>query len=313
MTDIVSYNHNLGDGLSLNAYSIVPGVTQDKLREEVHSQILDHRPNLESLARGIEVVTHLDSFADLKVEASADIYKVPGALQAYRDAIEEAAKKKGNFNGPVAIVQGAVENPLTLCRGGYFDFMTTKLEAIPSTISNKYAEGKTVKEVMQKNGISNNGRARFLGFTYFMKSKDGMFNLVQRGKNLGIAADCISTCGSTPGFDEEFFKKDFSFQKYYENHVSEEMKEEFKLKESEFDIRGLYLMEDRETIPFAVINITTPLSTKDLAQRVYGHEDAVREHPILYSMKPESIHKMIEGFNMFPSIAVTLDLLKKNI
>ena len=61
--------------------------------------------------------------------------------------------------------------------------------------------------------------------------------------------------------------------------------------------------------------MVTPLKTRELAERIYGKEGAIKEHPVLYSMKPAAIQPLIERFPIFPPFAQVMrvfDRYRKN-
>ena len=59
--------------------------------------------------------------------------------------------------------------PQGLDKGGYFDFMATKLETVPGDLlPEQYTAGKTVEELMPGWRMTNDERARYLGFAFFM-------------------------------------------------------------------------------------------------------------------------------------------------
>ena len=60
------------------------------------------------------------------------------------------------------------------------------------------------------------------------------------------------------------------------------------------------------------VEVKTPLSTGNLAERIYGDEGAIKEHPALYSFSPLAIEKIINQLNVFPPIANVMDVYNKN-
>ncbi len=175
----------------------------------------------------------------------------------------------------------------------------------------QYSPG-TLEQVMPELGITNDQRARYLGFAFMMQPGNGReISLVQRAKGLGIAADCISSSGGTPPFQKEFLTPGFDFPKFYTDEVKKEMGEEYNLEQGEFDIGGVYLIDERKQIPFGAVEITTPATTAELAQRIYGKKDAIKEHPILYGMPIEATESFLNRFEIFPAIRFALGLIDK--
>lgn len=300
-----SYRYNLGKGIYLEAFSVDPALTEKDLAELVSSK--DGTAQLDS--DSINCVRHAGSverFDDLEVQLNLEkTYVVPKQLQAYRDIVGRNSDAKGRYNGPVAIVDGSVEIPLRLFQGGYYDFIATKLQAIPhGLVPDQYPAGKTIAQLFSEWGIDPEGRARYLGFAHVMLTENGeKLSLVQRAKGMAIAPDCIALSGSTPN---PSFTPDFNFQQYCKEHISAEMKEEFALEESDFQLAGVHLFDDREQSPFAALEIKTPLTTQALAERIYGNIPAIKEHPVLYSVPLEMTDLLLRKFNVFPSTVQVL-------
>jgi len=319
MTEIPTYHHDLGNGFSLDAYSLSPEIDKDKLREMVVERDAGERSiaDLEKLTSDFQFAGKIDSLGDLKVEAVDKPYEVPEQLKPYRQALDEKLKAEGKFNGPVALLNGVFGTSMRLSQGGYFDFMATKLNVVPADlVSDKYPAGKTLKELMPEFGITNEQRARYFALAFAMTPSNRQeFGLVQRAKGLGIASGVMSLSGATPGFKKEFFKKGFDFRGYYEGIVEQEMEEEYALNPGEFRLGGAYLIDGESTVPHAAIRIETHLSMKELAERNYGRTDAVNEHPILYSVNPRGINNLLNRFigAMEPSSAFMIYITNKNV
>ena len=398
MGEPATYRQDLGDGQYLDAFAIDPTIDESGLKRIIESQKGSSRSVLRELESTITAVGHFNSFADLKVEPLDEPYKVPAQLAAYRDALGIKLDAEGKFSGPIAPVDGAVQIPLKLRKGGYYDFMATQLEKVPADLlpellagraeelfidrfkqaraeeerfltrydpklidrfragtlekfarerecdenqiralregnvgalleqhgelfskvfdiearqvralqKAEYPAGQTVEDLMPVLGIRNEDRARYLGFAFIMRPGDGKeISLVQRAPGMGIAADCIASSGGTPGFP------DSNSSKFYSDHVAQEMGEEYALEVGEFDINGITLFDSQRTLPFGAVEVTTQASTRELAKRIYGNQEAIEEHPILYSMPPESTSRLLDQFNMFPDIAFALDFLDK--
>jgi len=308
MSTLATYKHDLGRGLFLEAHSLDPNLRENALQDMVSSKDGTSMFNLENLEKDMQLTGRINSFADLNITASSDSYEIPRPLKAYRDALVTKLTQEGKFNGPIAVVKGAFTTNFTICPGGYFDFMATKLEVKPSElVLGKYLEGKTIEESMPEWEMTNDQRARFFAFAFLMQPNNGKdISLVQRAKGLGIAADCISSSGSTPEFHEDFFKPGFNFTNYLNEHLAREMKEEYGLNKTEFEIGGADLIDDKRTIPHLAIRIKTPLSMDELAEKSAQSEDALKEHPVLYSMPTESVNTFLNRFDMWPSIAFAL-------
>ena len=216
--------------------------------------------DLKSLATDLPVKAVLPSFERLKVTVSDEQYIVPHQLQPYRNTLDNVLKQKGMFNGNIMVIKGDVEVPLTLYKGGFFDFKATQLTAIPADLlPDKYPSGKTISELLPQYGLDVNQTARYLGFAFIMLTSNGNeISFVQRAKGLGIAADCMALSGATPPFHEDFLKKDFDFPGYIRKVIEREMAEEYKLSPNELRIGSCYLIDDKKSVPFIAIEITTP-------------------------------------------------------
>ena len=300
-TKPASYKHDLGGGIYLEAFSVDPALTEKDLAMSLTLKDGTAQLDLDSINRDIHLVGSLNSFDDLEVRLNLERqFRVPEQLQAYRDAVGRASDTKGRYNGPVALFDGSVSIPLQLFQGGYYDFIATKLKAVPhDLVPDQYPAGRTVTELFDEWGISPEERARYLGFAHLLLTDGGTkLSFVQRAKGMAAAPDCISLFGSTPN---PKFTLDFNFQQYCREHVQAEMEEEFALKGSEFHLAGLHLFDDKKEAPFAALEISTPLTTEALAARIYGKQDAIKEHPVLYSMPLEGVDTLLQRFPVFPS------------
>lgn len=187
---------------------------------------------------------------------------------------------------------------------GAFDIESMQINALKN-----YSKGKTIGDVMDNAGLSDEDRARYFGFAHFIFPENGKkLLLVYRAKNMIVAPDCMSSAGSTPGFSRDFFKADFDFQRHYNDHIAQEMGEEFNLKEGEFDIKGFYFSHMVKTgILNPAFEITTPLTTEEIANRAYGDEEAISEHPIIYGTTTDGLSEILKRFPVFGDISVILD------
>ncbi len=307
-TKPITYNHHLGGGIYLEAISVDPKLTERDLAELLTSK--EGTAQLESDAIAcVRYAGSVDRFSDLSVHINLErTYVVPPQLQAYRDAVQKNSDAKGRYNGPVAIIEGAVEMPLRLMQGGYYDFIATKLGNVPHDLApESYPSGKTVAELFGEWGIDREDRARYLGFAQVLVTESGAkLNLVQRAKGMAIAPDCIAFSGSTPN---PKFVPGFDFHGYCRQHINDEMDEEFQLKPEEFTLAGVHLFDDRLQSPFAALEINTPQSTRSLAERIHGDAQAIKEHPVLYSVPLEGIDAVLNTFPVFPSTVQVLRTL----
>lgn len=307
--------YTLGNGLSLHAFAVDPAIAQNDLASMLSS--MDGkapRPDLESLAADLQVKAVVPSLSGLEIVVSAEQYAVPEQFRPYRKALEKELVGRGMFNGPVMVVKGNLGIPLTLYKGGFFDFKATQLTAVPATtLPDLYPPGKTIGELLPTYGLDVSQMARYLGFAFVMLPDNGNeISFVQRAKGLGIAADIMALSGATPPFHPDFFNKGFDFAEYFGNVVEKEMNEEYKLSPRDFRIGNCYLIDDRKSVPFVAIEIKTPLSTGEIAARSYGDAEVIKEHPILYSAKVGAIPAIIQRFPLLPSSAFVMrEVVKK--
>jgi len=316
MTNTISYRHDLGKGLYLDAFSLTSEIDSNKLQGIVSS--IDGKANqdLEALSKTVIQTDQVGSIKDLKLEPREGNYQVPAPLKPYRDAIQKDWDSKGRFNGPVIIATGDIKVPIRVIQGGYYDFAATKLADQPAKlVPDVYREGQTVEDVLNEHGVSIEERAKYFGFAHMMWPLDGKeFLLVQRAKGMGIAGDCISTPGSTPDLvlNKPGLKKSgFGIDEYWSYHFAEEMKDEFHLLWGDFWIGDIPLFEDKRMIPFGAVNIHTQLSAKEIAEKAYGDPRVLKEHTVLYSMTPETISTFLQRFPVFPNIATVIDRITK--
>ena len=352
--------YDLGDGFVLNAFAVDPKLDGKGLRELVVSKDGTGGVDLAEQSKKTIFVEKLDSLDDLEIIVADKKYQVPEQFQVYRDAVEVSSNLKGRYPGPVAIVDGPVKNPLRVFPGNFYDFIATKLDAIPSnegkqlvmrdalwrqvldiegrycteidlginrngTIRSqiekshevasrfvgKYPEDATVEELFDQGGINNDARGKYFGIAYLLSTDGGKeLSLVQRAKGMAIAADCISSPGSTP--NPPFDDTGFDFKSYLRGHITEEMGEEYKMSSGEFEIGNIYLFDDKEQVPFMAVEARTGLSTGDLAKRIYGDAGAIKEHPALFSFSPNAIPIVLDRFEVFPTTAYVMDVYNKN-
>jgi hypothetical protein len=201
---------------------------------------------------------------------------------------------------------------LKVVQGGYYDYAATRLDGEPSKLLPEvYPAGKTVESILTEQNIDLSERARYFGFAHLMHPTSGKeFMLVQRAKGMGIAGDCMSTPGSTPDviLANPGLKHGWGIHAYWAYHFAEEMKDEFHLNWGDFWTGAITLFDDTKLTPFGAIDIYTQLSTREIAEKAFNDPRVLKEHNVLYSMKPEAIPELLQRFPLFPSIARALDL-----
>lgn len=185
-----------------------------------------------------------------------------------------------------------------------FDIEYNQIKALEN-----YPVKTTLEKIMFDAGLTDNDRARYLGFAHFMFPENGnKLLLVHRAKGLGIAPDCISSVGSTPVFNKEFLNEGFNFQSYYRDHITQEMGEEFNLKKEEVDVGGFYFSHMVKTgILNPAFGTTTPLTTEEIAERAFGDEEALSEHSVIYETTIPGLSKVLKRFPVFGDISVILN------
>lgn len=347
---IICYEHDLGNRLSLNAFSIDPSMNADALKDMVVSKDGQPTPDLENLVKETVFVDKVDSVEGLQIQISDERYMVPDLLKKFRKAVQFQSDSIGRYNGPVLIVDQKVQVPLRCFKGSFYDFVATKLDTVPSDlegdlqilamlpedslfwrafsesflkaggqrrlreiyndIKGLHGKGKKIEQLFNEEDIPPAARARYFGLGYIVLTNNGNeISFVQRAKGMAIAADCISNAGSTP--NPPFDEPGFDIHKYLNAHIREEMGEEYNLQPSEFNVGGLMVFDDNKQVPFADVIISTPLKTRDLAERIYGKKQAIKEHPVLYSTSPNAISKIIERFPIFPPFVQGLRVFNK--
>jgi len=315
MSGLAHYRHDLGNGMYFDAFSLSPEISESRLKEVARDLDGKANLNLSELKKIIVKKASVAGLGGLEITASEKGgYSVPEPLKAYREAIAKKWDSEGKFNGPVLIVDGELKVPLKVMQGGYYDFATTKLKDIPAKLLPEvYPEGKTVGDILVDNGISLEERARYFGLAHLMWPSEGKeFLLVQRAKGMGIAADCVSTPGSTPDVQIKKLglkKPEFGMNHYWSYHLAEEMKDEFKLKWGDFWTGKIDFFEDSKAIPFGAVEIITPLPTSEIAEQAYGDSRVLKEHTILYSMNREAIHAFLQRIPVLYSLIPVLSEL----
>lgn len=185
-----------------------------------------------------------------------------------------------------------------------FDIESMQIKALKN-----YSKDTTIKDVIDKAGLNDEDRARYFGFAHLIFPENGKkLLLVHRAENMIVAPDCMSSAGSTPGFNKDFFKPNFDFQGYYREHIAQEMNEEFNLNKGEFDIKGFHFSHmENIGILNPAFEITTPLTTGEIANRAYEDEEAISEHPVIYGTTINGLSEILNRFPVFGDISVILD------
>ncbi len=315
MAEQAHYRHDLGEGHYFDAYSLSPEVDEKMLADFVAQ--LDGKSGLdtatiEKIKKDVVKKASVKGIGELEIVVSEQPnYQVPDVLKPYRDAIGADWDAKGRFNGPVLIVDGELKVPLKVMQGGYYDFAATKLGDIPAKILPKvYPAGKTIADILRESGDGLDARARYFGFAHLMWPSHGEeFLLVQRAKGMGIAADCVSTPGSTPDIrlrNSGLQHPEFDIPHYWSYHFAEEMKDEFHLNWGDFWTGQIDLFEDARMIPFGAIKIVTPLSARQIAAQAYGDPRVLKEHTALYSMPGEAIPAFLKKIPILSNLVPAL-------
>lgn len=309
---VANYTHNLGGGSVLTAYSIDPAVGKEALRQCVEDSLLSKKgkspADLLALSSSIPRIGVYDHFSGMSPQFSFDKYNVPEQLHAFREAI-----KLGFSESFIVFRNGDISVPAQFIKGEYRDFVSTNLIAIPAkTVPGKYPEGKTIAQLLPEFGLSDKDVAKWLGCAHFMTPSNGQeFSFVYRGKTLHIAPDCLALSGSTTKFPDHFNHESFNIDNYFRSHLAGEMEEEYYLKQDEFGIGKVHLMNDTAQIPFVAVEIKTDVSTEELATKAYGQKQPMKEHPIFFGTDKSGLRKLLEQVDLFPSTARVMDLVSQ--
>lgn len=328
------YQHDLGNGLHLDAFSLDPNMNEEGLAGILADLAKKPKPSQDKIDAIIRTC-YVQWLPDMKLELVKDSqgrvvsYQIPAPLREYREALgrslDERAKTNPNiFDGPVIVAEGEISNPLRVMQGGYFDFSATQLGSEPAKLSKDknsglnpgaYPEGKTVKRILEDAGLPLESRERYFGFAHLMWPANGKeFLLVNRAKGMGIAADCVSTPGSTPDIvlnNPGLGKPGFGVREYWSYHMGQEMQEEFALRWGDFWVEGINLYDDTIGIPFGAMNIYTEKSARQIAQGIHDakpkeRERVLTEHNVIFSMPPKAIPSFLERFPVFYSLYVPI-------
>lgn len=311
-----SYKHDIGKGLFVNAHSLSPDIDAHILQGIVCSLDGKARHDFSDLQKTIVQTDYLESMEGLRLVVHEGAYQVPASLRQYREAVGKKWESEGKFNGPVLIATKDIKFPLNVIQGGYFDYAATRLNEEPAKLlPNEYPAGKTVEAILAETGFKNEDRARYFGMAHLIWPSNGdEFILVQRAKGMGIAADCLSSPGSTPDIDLSkpgIKKPGFGIRDYWSHHFAEEMNEEFHLKWGDFWLGGIPVFDDAKSCPFGAANIFTDISARQISERAYGDPRVLKEHSIIYSMPTEAMRVFLQRFPVFPSVARVMDTVAK--
>ena len=189
-------------------------------------------------------------------------------------------------------------------------FNFERLAQVYKQIMGVYQPGKTVREILAEKEISEEKRGRYLGCAYILFANSGKeWVFTQRVKNLGVLADCMTTPGSVLS---PRIRKGFNLGKFMKAHLDSEAEEEFGLEPQDFDISGFTLYDDRDSMPFMAVRMTTPLTTREIAEKCYGSSETLKEHNLLYSVSIDEIKPALERLPLFPGVDYVMqDFLKR--
>jgi len=311
---IQKYNHSLEEGSNLTAYSIDPEIGKSELKQCVENSLLETKrkepANLVELSQSIRKIGEYQTFSEMQPKFSFDKYNVPQKLHDFRDVFQ-----LGFSDSIIIFKDGNISTPSKFIKGEYRDFVSTHLKRIPSDlVPESYPQGKTIAQLLPEWGLTKKDIANYFGFAHFLTPSNGEeFSFVYRGENLHIAPNCMSVSGSTPTFPDRFNHEGFDIDTYLKSHLADEMMEEYCLNPEEFEIGKIHFMDDQNEIPFAAIEIKTPLSTEELAVRAYDQPQPKEEHSIFFGIDRNNIGSLLNNFDVFPSTARIADLCKSKI
>lgn len=314
---VTKYTYKFNGKDNIQVLGVDSSLKEGDLEQMIKSKQGSLKINLRR-EKSIRLTDSFDSVMALNVEVKPGRYEVPEKLQAYRKAVEVQSDAKGRYNGLVAIIEGGVvKTPLPLIQGGFYDFIATDLSKVPSEMTDKllgyseifhlleeYPKGKTIKRLFEMWGIPVTSRARYVGCAYLMFTSGGdELTVVQRAKGMAVAADCISSVGSTPNPD---FSKGYTFQEYLKGHMAEEMNEELGLDIEEFEIKRVHLFDDEMSMPFLCNEVTTTISAEEITERICGKKQAIEEHPVLYAVEMGGVQEFADTFPVYSPIRVAM-------
>lgn len=307
------FRYDMGGKVYLDVYSIDPEIREGDLEKTVKSSLLStkHKSpvDLVELSNQIEHIGTYSSFAGVNFQASFDKYSVPEQLRPYRDAI------KLKFNNSIIVFRdGKVFAPPNIIKGEYRDFISTHLKKVPAQlVPEKYPAGKTIAELLPEWGLSRDSVAKYLAIVHRLSPSNGKeITFVYRNEKVHIAPNCIALSGSTPEFPDNFNHERFSWDDYFKEHIAKEMEEEYCLSKNEISLGKLHFLNDVEEIPMIIVEINTPLSTMQLAEKSYDQPKPKEEHSIFFSVKKEDTKKMLDVFDLHPPTARAIDLIRSH-
>jgi len=237
-------------------------------------------------------------------------------IDRFRAGTLEAFLRTKDFDDKV--ITGFIEKRIGQLREEHYEEFARAFDVEEAVIRElqeaQYPAEKTIEDLMQEHGIPNERRGRLFGLAHLMfPANRNEFAFVQKIEGLGIAGGCMTLQGSTPLYNPNFFNPGFDFQTYYMDHLAREMMDEFGLKEDEFSVDGIWLMDDKIVSPFGAVRITTPLSTKELAERTFGQSEPLEEHNVLYYIRntPGAFTSVITRFPMFCTNPFVMDFIAR--
>jgi len=296
------YEREVGN-LVLTAFSLDPKISIDDIVKLV--RLRDVPIDLSQAAQQRPIIKELSSIDELSLNVLEERYEVPEEFRYLRQSLEERLVLEGKTNGPVIIVSDPIQHPLKVKQGGYFDFQATSVE-IPE-----------VRNIMEEYDTPVTKLARYLGFGYFVRSGGGQEVLfVHRSPNVGIVKDVMSLNGSTPAFNDNFYRQGFDINGYLTGHIEDKMKADFGLDRGEFSIGMCYLMDEvGGNNPIVAMEIQTQLSAKEIAGRVYQREATIKKHPIIYALSDKGEYQdllnSLVRLPMYPHAAHVVDTFVK--
>ncbi len=192
-----------------------------------------------------------------------------------------------------------------------FNIEVQEIEALQRA---QYPKGKTIKQLLTNAGLGIESAARYLAFAFIMMPDNGReVSFVYRSPYVGIAPDVMSISGSTPPFTPKIFEPGFNLGFYEGDHLVNQMNHEYGLKKEEYEILGMYAIDDRNSIPALAIEIKTPATTREIAKRIFGKERAIKEHPVLFGHSPQATNTIINRFPLFPPVVYIFDLFNRRL
>jgi len=266
------------------------------------------------LEKELEVLTSIPQDSLIWKTFSEDLIKGEGKKTLKEVYNELTSSIPGNRD--VGILSNLSEkslfwgmSPLSFLKAGGGE----KLREVYEAMRGKYPEGQTVETIFKENGLSNDERGKYFGLSYIMGPNNGEeVCFVQRAPGMAIAADCISSCGSTPNPRfKEMVVPGYNTQTAININVINEMNEEWGLKPDEIKIGSIDLFDSKREVPYGSVQVVTPLLTSDLVERIYGDKGAISEHPVVYSTSQKGLKQVLERFPTWPSFGESLKVFEQ--